>query len=304
MLKLNQISSLYIGKIMYALFLMSILETLTSFLILSPVMRMVQNEMSMAVIKGTTFALAFLAITVWLTFQFGFAVMLLQMTRRKNTNLGYIFIGFKCFKPAGKIISALALFISLLALFARFIAKFIFQKIDPNFSMEAPDLSALQENTQEAAELLSSQALDTLLFIGVFLAILFILALVILVRFIFVFQLHFDNPKMPLFSLFRKSSQMMNKNVFRLILFALRAGGKQLVIAIFLAILVNFIPEEKNSSLSILVFLLDMVYFINFYTAMVKIYLTVPVMYEEILNPTLEIENKDKQEEISPLKDE
>ena len=73
----------------------------------------------------------------------------------------------------------------------------------------------------------------------------------------------------------------MRKNVLRLILFALRAGGKQLAIAIILAILVTFIPEEKNSGLSVLIFILDMVYFINMYTAMIRIYLTVPVMYNE-----------------------
>ena len=81
----------------------------------------------------------------------------------------------------------------------------------------------------------------------------------------------------------------MHKNVFKLILFALRAGGKQLFIAIFLAILVNFIPESKNSGLSILTFIIDMIYFINMYTAMIRIYLTVPVMYEEIRNEKLAI---------------
>ena len=78
----------------------------------------------------------------------------------------------------------------------------------------------------------------------------------------------------------------MQKNVFRLILFALRAGGKQLAIAIVLATIGNFIPETKNPGLSVFVFLLDIAYFVNFYTAMVRIYLTVPVLYEEILSLT------------------
>ena len=81
----------------------------------------------------------------------------------------------------------------------------------------------------------------------------------------------------------------MRKNVFRLILFALRAGGRYLVTAILLSVALNFIPEDKGSGLSILVFVLDMIYFINLYTAMIRIYLTVPVLYDEILNPTLEI---------------
>lgn len=289
MVKLNQISSQYLGKIMYALFLMSILESLSFFVILSPVMRIAQDSANMLALRGATLFLAFVAICVWLTFQFGFAVMLLQMTRRKNTNLGYIFIGFKCINPAGKIIVAFGSLIALLAVIARFIAKYVFLKIKPDFTLEAPSIETLQ-NVAENSEKLSSIAMDTLLFVGLFLAILFVISLFVLIRFVFVFHLHFDNPNMSILSLFRKSAQMMHKNVFRLIVFALRAGGKQLGIAIFLALLVNLIPEDKHSGLSIIAFFLNIAYFVNFYTAMVRIYLTVPVLYESILNSVLEIE--------------
>ena len=182
--------------------------------------------------------------------------------------------------------------IAILSLVARFVTKFIFYKINPDFSFDKIDLSALQNADQIAGqpELLSSVVVDMLTLVGIFLGVLFVLGLFVLIRFVFVFQLHFDNPSMPLLQLFKKSSLMMHKNVFRLILFALRAGGKQLFIAVFLAVIVNFIPESKTSGLSVLVFIIDMIYFINMYTAMVRIYLTVPVMYEEILHPKLEIE--------------
>jgi hypothetical protein len=292
MVKLNQVSSLYLGKIMYALFLISILETLASFAVLSPALRLAANGANPLLVRAETILLAFLAICVWLTFQFGFAVMLLKMTRREYTNLGFIFIGFRRFNPAGKIIGAFGGLIALLAVLARFATKFIFQKINPNFTFSMPDITALQDAGQIAdqPEVISTMAIDMLLFVAIFLGVLFVLGLVVLIRFVFVFQLHFDNPSMPLPNLFKKSWQMMHKNVLRLILFALRAGGKQLFIAIFLAILVNFIPEDKNSGLSILTFIIDMIYFINMYTAMIRIYLTVPVLYEEILNPRLEIE--------------
>ena len=280
MVKLNQISSQYIGKIIYALFFMSILDTLVSFVILSPVMRLVQNDANMLTVKAATFFLAFVAICAWLTFQFGFAVMLLQMTRRKNTNLGYLFIGFKCFNPAGKVIIAFGALISLLAVIARFAAKFVFLKIKPDFSFEAPSIETLQ-NVAENTEQLSSLATDTLLFIALFLLILFALSLFVLIRFVFVFHLHFDNPSLKVLAVFRKSAEFMQGQIFRLIIFALRAGGKQLSVAILLALIVNFFPEEKHSGLSVLVFLLDIAYFVNFYTALVRIYLTVPVLYEE-----------------------
>ena len=285
MVKLNQISSQNLGKIMYALLFMSILDTLVSFVILSPVMRMVQNGASDLALKTGTFLLAFLAICVWLTFQFGFAIMLLQMTRRQNTSLGFIFIGFKRFNPAGKVTISFGILLALLAVLARFIAKFIFLRIYPDFSFSTPsieDLQAASENT----DLLAQSASQTLLFIGLFLLLLFIIALFVLIRFVFVFQLHFDNPNMSVISLFRKSSDLMHKNILRLILFALRAGGKQLIIAIVLAAIVNFIPGEKFSGLSVISFLLNIAYFVNLYTAMVRIYLTVPVLYEEILSLT------------------
>ena len=284
MVKLNQVFSQYLGKIMYALFLISILETLASFILLSPALKLASSGANPALAKVEPLVLAFLAIFVWLTFQFGFAVMLLKMTRREYTNLGFIFIGFRRLNPAGKIIGAFAGLIAILALIARFAARFIFLKIRPDFSFEMPALSSLQtadQVSESAPELISSAASDTLLFVAIFLGILLLLGLFVLIRFVFVFQLHFDNPSMPVLQLFKKSAGMMRKNVLRLILFALRAGGKQLAIAIILAILVTFIPEDKNSGLSVLTFILDMVYFINMYTAMIRIYLTVPVMYNE-----------------------
>ncbi len=291
MVKLNQISSQYLGKIMYALFLMSILETLASFVLLSPAMKLASGTANPFVARAELLLLAFLAVCVWLTFQFGFAVMLLKMSRREYTNLGFLFIGFRKIDPAGKIITAFGSLIALLAVAARFITKFIFHKINPDFVFKMPDISSIENAGQIAdqPEVISTMATDMLLFLAIFLGVLFVLGLVILIRFVFVFQLHFDNPNMKLPGLFKKSWQMMHKNVLKLILFALRAGGKQLGIAIFLALLVNFIPESENSGLSILTFILNLIYFINMYTAMIRIYLTVPVMYNEILNPKLEI---------------
>ena len=290
MVKLNQISSQNIGKIMYALFLMSILETVSFIVILSPSLNMAQNGSNPAVSRIFTLFLAFIAVCVWLTFQFGFAIMLLQMTRRRPVNLGYMFIGFKHFNPAGKVILSFAGLLAILTIIARFIAKFVFTKINPDFSFQALPIQSLQ-NVAENSEALSEFTTNAVLYMGIFIGILFILSLFTLIHFVFVFQLHFDNPRLTIPEVFRQSARLMHKNVFRLILFALRAGGKQLVVAIFLAVLVNFIPDDKASGLSILTFILDMIYFINLYTAMIRIYLTIPVLYEELLKPTLEIES-------------
>lgn len=290
MVKLNQVSSIYIGRIMYALFLMSILETLSFFAILSPSLRMAQSGSNLLASRIIMLVLAFISLCVWLTFQFGFAVMLLRMTRRQHVNLGYIFIGFKCFGSAGKVIFSFAGIFSVLVIIARFAAKFIFSQINPDFSFQLLSIEELQA-ASENTELISDFMLNTLTFMGIFIVILFLIALCTLIHFVFVFNLHFDNPSLKIPDLFNQSTKLMRKNVFRLIIFAIRAGGKQLLAAIFLAVIVNFIPEEKSSALSILVFLLNIAYFVNLYTAMIRIYLTVPVLYEEIVNGKLKIEN-------------
>lgn len=290
MVRLNQVSSLYLGKIMYALFLMSILETLSFFVILSPSLRTSSQTAGVISPRLATIFLTFIALCVWLTFQFGFAVMLLRMTRRQHVNLGFMFIGFKKFNPAGKVIMSFALLFAILAVLARFIARLVFAKIYPDFSFQNFSILELQ-NLGENSEVLSEFAMNAVLFMGLFVIILLILALLTLIHFVFVFQLHFDNPGVKIPGLFKQSAVMMKGNVFRLIIFALRAGGKQLLVAIFLALIVNFIPEEKAAGLSILVFILNLIYFINLYTAMIRIYLTVPVLYEEIKKGKSEIEN-------------
>lgn len=287
MVKLNQISSQYIGKIMYALFMMSILETLSFFVILMPGLRLAQNGLNPLAAQAFTIFLLFVALCVWLTFQFGFAIMLLRMTRRQPVNLGYIFAGFKCFNPAGKVILSFAGLLALLAILARFISRFVFARIKPDFSFQSISVLDLQNGAD--SELVSEIAMNVIIYMGIFIGILFVISLVALIHFVFVFHLHFDRPSMGVPELFRESAKMMRKNVFRLILFALRAGGRYLVTAILLSVALNFIPEDKGSGLSIFVFVLDMIYFINLYTAMIRIYLTVPVLYDEILNPTLEI---------------
>lgn len=290
MVRLNQVSSLYLGKIMYALFLMSILETLSFFVILSPSLHTSSQTAGIISPRLATIFLTFITLCVWLTFQFGFAVMLLRMTRRQHVNLGFMFMGFKKFNPAGKVIMSFALLFAILAVLARFIARLVFAKIYPDFSFQNFSILELQ-NLGENSEVLSEFAMNAVLFMGLFVIILLILALLTLIHFVFVFQLHFDNPGVKIPGLFKQSAVMMRGNVFRLIIFALRAGGKQLLVAIFLALIVNFIPEEKAAGLSILVFILNLIYFINLYTAMIRIYLTVPVLYEEITKVKSEIEN-------------
>ncbi|MBQ0052363.1 MAG: hypothetical protein KBT11_09940 [Treponema sp.] len=276
MVRLNQVTNKNVGKVIYALFLMTIIESLCTAVFITPAMMLFQREEFTMQTRIVSLVLLFAATIVYLTFQFGFAIMLLRLVRNEKSNLGYIFMGFRRFNYAGKIIFAFGVILGIIALVVRFIAKTV---------------SVALFNSMVEMEIPTDEGTQAILQLGAFAAIFFLLSFIVLIHFAFVFHLHFDNPKLGVMELFKRSAVMMNKKVFKLIGFALRAGGRNLLIAIVFALLVTFMPGDKEKgSLSILTFLFDLVYFINLYTALVKFYFTVPVMYEAILHPPIEIE--------------
>ena len=325
MVKMNQACSKNIAQVIYTLFLLTLLESLVSGVIVFPGIKIFSDAAGTSAeiqAKIIFFALIFAAITVWLTFQFGFAIMLLRMARNEKTNLGFLFMGFRKFNPAGKVILSLAAIISAAAVVARFIAKAIFSKVFPLFkdffseiasgmagAQAASSVSESATNAVSGGNLLDSagaaasitplsaeETLEIIFQAASFSLIFFLIAFVVVIHFAFVFHLHFDNPNWKISKIFSQSFRMMKGKVFKLIGFALRAGGKNLLVAVVFAILATFLPGEK-AGLSILVFIFDLAYFINLYTALVKFYFTVPVLYEAILhedsngeiNPTLKI---------------
>lgn len=328
MVKMNQVCQKNLGKVIYTLFLLTIIESLVAAVFLFPAAKIfseAQTSPSVIQSKIILFVLIFAAGIVWLTFQFGFAIMLLRMVRNENTNLGFLFMGFRCFNPAGKVVLSFAAIFAVIGIVSRFITKFLFSKIWPAISsafgsfsseLEAAEQSAVQ-SADSAAEISSASSVlpfspeeTASIFFesGLFALIFFVLSLIVIIRFVFVFHLHFDNPRLKIKELFAKSFKMMKGNAFRLVGFALRAGGKNLLTAIVFALIVTFLPDGK-SGLSILTFLFDLVYFINLYSALVKFYFTVPVMYEEIRNQISESgeqksgESESKQEEKISLSD-
>lgn len=325
---MNQACSKNIGQVIYTLFLLTLLESLVSGIIVFPGIKIFSDAAGTSAeiqSKIIFFALIFVAITVWLTFQFGFAIMLLRMTRNEKTNLGFLFMGFRKFNPAGKVILSLAAIISAATVAARFIAKAIFSKVFPIFkdffSGIASEMAEAAQNATQAAasaasgvsaaaanaaadavssgNLLDSasvaasiapisaeETLEIIFQAASFSLFFFLIAFVVVIHFAFVFHLHFDNPSWKISKIFSQSFKMMKGKVFKLIGFALRAGGKNLLVAIVFAVLATFLPGEK-AGLSILVFIFDLAYFINLYTALVKFYFTVPVLYEAILHEDL-----------------
>lgn len=262
MVKLNQVTQKNIGKVIYSLFLMMILESVFTLFFSGPSMLILSKEEVGLQAKALAFFLLYLAALIWLLFQFGFAIMLLRMVRDEHVTLGYMFLGFKKIKVCLKYIVAFSGILVVAAVIARFITKYV----SVNF-----------------IESVYEEGSATLIQFVMFASIFFLISFVASIHFAFVFHLHFDNPSKPIKNIFTKSAGMMRGNVFRLIGFALKAGGKQLLIALLIALVLNFIPEGAKKSASILIFLLDLVYIINLYTALAKIYFTVPVLYTKLL---------------------
>ncbi|MBQ7159781.1 MAG: hypothetical protein IJS09_10245, partial [Treponema sp.] len=126
-------------------------------------------------------------------------------------------------------------------------------------------------------DLMSSMLKQT----GILLAMYFLLIVVVFIHFVFVFYLHFDNPDDSVFTLFKKSAGLMRKNCFRLIRLVFRAGGKNLAVAAAVFALTVIIPDSKTNagSMRLFVLLLNFVYFINAYTALLKMYFAFPILY-------------------------
>lgn len=290
MVKLNQVTSKNIGRVIYALFLLTILESLCTSVFLIPAIKITSGtpmsaftEMGIgpAAVKIIFFLLLFLAVTLWITFQFGFTIMLLRMTRGENANLGFIFMGFRRFNPAGKVILCFSGIAAAVSIIARFISKFIFKITGTTLSnvLSSPEA----ENAAGDADI-QAISQEIIFQAGFFSGILIILCLIVFIHFAFVFHLHFDNPDKSVKELFTESFNMMRGNFFRLIGLALRAGGKNLLIAVVFAVITVFLPSEKPG-ISVLAFLLDLGYFINLYSALVKFYFAVPVLYNALTAP-------------------
>ncbi len=258
MVQLNQITRKNFGKVIYSLFIMIITEALFTGFLTAPSISILSGESISLQQRFLAFFLLYITVIVWLIFQFGFAIMLLRMVRNEHVTLGYIFLGFKKIKVCFKYIFVFSLIITFAAIVTRFSVNYLFYRfIESQF------------------EEVSAAVIQILMFLVMF----FIVAFVTASHFAFVFHLHFDNPSKPVSTIFSKSFKMMRGNVLRLLAFALRAGGKNLLIVIVLALAINFIPSETRKSLSFLVFFFDLIYFVNMYTAMVRIYFTVPILY-------------------------
>lgn len=254
------------GHTLFSLFLMAICETLVLSLLLAPAVVLIsQNKMTA---RGMTIVavLSFVSLIVMFLFQYGFAVLLLRMERSQYVTLGYIFSGFKRLKISFPV--ALVFTTSVAAVIALCRAGIYFFK---------QPLNLLTEQSRTIVEN------------SVVVAVMLLFIMLLFVRFMFVFQVRYDNQSENVFSAFKKSMRLIHGHVIDSICFVLRAGGRYLLIAIIVLIADLLIPEDNGKSfsgLSVVSLILDFIYFVNGYTALVRMYLAVPVLYDWLKSPS------------------
>jgi hypothetical protein len=254
------------GHTLFSLFLMAICETLVLSLLLAPAVVLISQNKMTARGMALVAVLSFVSLIVMFLFQYGFAVLLLRMERSQYVTLGYIFSGFKRLKISFPV--ALVFTTSVAAVIALCRAGIYFFK---------QPLNLLTEQSRTIVEN------------SVVIAVMLLFIMLLLVRFMFVFQVRYDNQSENVFSAFKKSMRLIRGHVIDSICFILRAGGRYLLIAIIVLAADLLIPEDNGKSfsgLSVVSLILDFIYFVNGYTALVRMYLAVPVLYDWLKSPS------------------
>lgn len=268
------------GNALFALFLTLICETVFGMLFAAPAAMLLAHES--ASLNDMIFAalLVFCAVVVWLLFQYGFHVLILRMVRKDYVTLGYVFYGFKKIKQTLTLALALAALVAVVTVAFVVSGRIVMAKL--NLPIESTSAALVEKSVSD----------EILLRTGVLLALYALLLVVVFIRFVFVFYLRFDNPDDSVLTLLKKSMRLMRGRYLRLIRLVLRAGGHNLAIAAGAFALTLFIPatneDGSRTGLSVAVMLFNFVYFVNAYTALLRMYFAFPVLYTDALLPTVD----------------
>lgn len=272
------------GNAMISLFLTLICETVLCMFFAAPaMMRMGQRTGGIEDLIFTG-SLLFLSLLCWLLLQYGFHILILRMSRREYVTIGYVFYGFKKIRQTLPLILTMAAMIVALTLAFITGTRIVMAKLGIDVMIQkAMDSS---ENQVEALSAFFGHA-------GIILGLYVLILIIVFIRFSFVFYLHFDNPGAKPVFLLKKSAFLMHKNMFRLIRLVICAGGKNLIVAAVTFFLTLAIPatnrDGSRSGLSFVVLLLNFIYFVNAYTALLRMYFAFPVLYTDVLLAKIDI---------------
>ncbi len=271
------------GNALFALFLTVLCETIFSMLFVVPAMFLLLRG-------GVTFnerffagLLTFCALIVWVLFQYGFMVLVLRMVRGEFVTLGYVFYGFKTIRktfPLAVAVSALL-----------FVVTIAFFRVARHIVMAWLDAILGAEPMLSVQEMLPQLQLPGFLLLAAYVIVLVAVG----IRFAFVFFLHVDHPGEKVLALFKKSARLMRKKCFLLIRLALRAGGHNFVIAVVALFVmtemtaVAGVEDARRTFPAVVVTIINLVYLVNIYTALLKMYFAFPVLYVDAVQPVVDV---------------
>lgn len=270
------------GKALFSLFFMALCQTFVISLFVSPLYVLFLRGPDGAFSLVLAFAVVFISFLVWALFKFGFFTLLLRMVRGEYVTLGFVFYGWRALKRS---LPVSLFFAFVLTAFSAALCAGLFLCTD-FFDMFAAFFQA-EEQAQAAFHF------DVKVLIGVVLAIVVLATLFLSLAFLFLSA--YDTGNSSLSAALKTNFRLLHKRRLLLVRLLLTAGGRFLLIAFFAfalhTVLVLTTGAEKSSLAKLI---LNFVYLVNFYTALLRMYFALPVLYEDARAPKIDVLIEDK----------
>jgi hypothetical protein len=243
------------GKALIGLIVFAVCETLLTSVLGAPALLLVTSDTISASDIVLAAVLIFAALTCVFILAYGFIIFNMRFVRRQFVSIGFIFIGFREYKriiPAALLFSLCAVISLVLTEFGLYLLRNQFQALIKEHGLSA------------GVGIIGGSAL-----------LLFIL---LSLKFSFVWPIMWDMPFIHAGSAFLLSAKILKGQVTHLVKFVIKAGGKSLIIAVSFFLFSVLIPP--NSSGGFVFFILDFIYFVNLYTALIRMLIAFPVFFD------------------------
>ena len=300
---LNQVASRNLGRALVSLFVMALCETVCISALCTPLYVRVSagDTGAGALLLAALVLLASFA--VWALFQYGFAVLLLRMVRGDYVTLGYIFYGWRTLRRSLPVALFFAAVFTVLT-FALVASLFCFTDVPARLvaanEITRTVMAANADGTASAVQVATGAAFRAMPVLLVA-AVGALVVLCALVQLSFLFQATYDGERNSLFGALRANWRLLSRRRLLLVRFVAVAGGTPLVIALLALFATFFIPATHetgsgSSALDAVLFLLNLIYLMYGYTALLRMYFAVPVLYEEARKSTVQVVLDDESE--------
>lgn len=276
--KINACAGKQTGKALFGFFMLSMLETAALSVFLMPVLLVSKTGRATIPEMAVTAVSLYAGFIVVLVLQYGYHVLIARLVRGEFVTLGFLFNGFRDKKRVSRasLLYAAGLSLSLMVCQA---AAYLFDNRISTFTEKF------------------GMPVFAICVVSIFL----VLAVAILVKFTFVWLSLYDDPSLNALGAFKRSVRLLHKRTFKLIGFVLYAGGRRLLVAAGIFIITAVLPASATSSGagSVLGFMLDFVYFVAAYSAVVRMFMALPIFYDAAGGRPVKPEHKEEHQELS-----